>query len=243
MSNQNKSSKKSGGWAVLSIVFALIICLLAISSVFIVRYSISKGVSTARDAFQEAFDETREDTYTKFKDAAYKLSESGHHVSNRVAISVHAVKEKADLNVLKVNDVVYIIKDKTKSGTTTWLKVMGTGVFSVNLTEAEYVVDNARQYVLVRVPRPVIDSGNISIDNFEELHFEENKWNAENSIKSGEELARDVLSEAKQQIQEDFEVNEQYSKLAESSTKSMLAALIKGLNPDVKELQVDVEFY
>lgn len=75
------------------------------------------------------------------------------------------------------------------------------------------------------------------------MHFEENKWKKENSVKSGEELARDQLSEAKQRIQEDFEANEQYSKLAESSTKSMLSALIKGINPDAKELQVEVEFY
>ena len=134
-------------------------------------------------------------------------------------------------------------KNETKDGTSSWLKVSGAGVFSVNLTEAEYVIDNARQYVLVRVPHPVIDSANISIDNFESLHFEENKWSRGNSVKTGEELARDQLSEAKQRIQEDFEANEQYSKLAESSTKSMLAALIKGINPEVKDLQVDVEFY
>ena len=245
MSSQIKSSKKSGGWIVLSILFVLVICLLAIFSVVIVRYSISKGVSTATDAFQEAFNESKNDTYAKFKDAAYKLSESGHHVSNKVAISIHAVKEKADLNVLKVSDVVYIIDDKneTKDGTTSWLKVSGAGEFSVNLTEAEYVVDNARQYVLVRVPRPVIDSRKIRIENAESLHFEENKWSRGNSVKSGEELARDQLSEAKQRIQEDFEANEQYSKLAESSTQSMLAALIKGINPDVKDLQVEVEFY
>lgn len=245
MNSQKKSSKKKNGWIILSTVFILIICLIVISSVFIIRYSISKGVSTAKDAFQESFEESKADTYAKFKDTAYKLSESGHHVSNRIAISVHAVKEKADLNVLKVSDVVYIIDDKneTKDGTSSWLKVSGAGVFSVNLTEAEYVIDNARQYVLVRVPHPVIDSANISIDNFESLHFEENKWSRGNSVKTGEELARDQLSEAKQRIQEDFEANEQYSKLAESSTKSMLTALIKGINPEVKDLQVDVEFY
>lgn len=245
MNSLNKSSRKSSGWVVLSIVFVLIISLLAILSVFIVRYSISKGVSTATNAFQEAFDKTKEDTYAKFKDAAYKLSENGHHVSNRVTISIHAVKEKSDLNVLKVSDVVYIVDDKndTKNGTTSWLKVSGAGVFSVNMTQAEYVVDNVRQHVLVRVPRPVIDSSNITIDNAESLHFEENKWNRGNSIKAGEELAMDQLSEAKQRILEDFEANEQYSKLAESSTQSMLAALIKGINPDVKNLQVEVEFY
>ena len=64
-----------------------------------------------------------------------------------------------------------------------------------------------------------------------------------NSVKSGEDLAKNQLSEAKQNIQEDFEANEQYSKLAEASAKSMLAALIRGINPDVEDLEVEVEFY
>ena len=64
-----------------------------------------------------------------------------------------------------------------------------------------------------------------------------------NSVKSGEDLAKNQLSEAKQNIQEDFEANEQYSKLAEASATSMLAALIRGINPDVEDLEVEVEFY
>ena len=34
-----------------------------------------------------------------------------------------------------------------------------------------------------------------------------------------------------------------YSKLAEASATSMLAALIRGINPDVEDLEVEVEFY
>ena len=101
--------------------------------------------------------------------------------------------------------MVYIIDDgtETESGTTSWLKVSGTGVFTVNLTAAEYVIDNERHYVLVRVLKPVLDSSNISIENFETLYFSENVWRNDNSVRSGEILARNQLSEAKQKIQED----------------------------------------
>ena len=245
MSKKKESSTNNSSWISLSVVFVVVMFIVLLASIVIVRYSIKKGVSTATDSFQEAYKESREDTYTKYKDMAYKMSESGYHVSNRVAISINAVKEKSELNVLRVNDVVYIIteKNETKSGTSSWLKVSGKGVFSVNMTAAEYVVDNTRRHVLVRVPRPVIDSSNISIDKTEILHFKENKWNSENSVKSGEDLARDQLGEAKQKIQEDFESNEQYAKLAESSTTSILEALIKGINPDIEDLNVEVEFY
>ena len=245
MNHKGKSSNKEGNWIVLSLIFIVTMFIVAVASVFIVRYSIKKGVSTATDSFQEAYNESKDETYEKYKEMAYELAEKGYHVSNRATISLYAVKEKKDLNVLRVNDVVYIIKDKndTKSGTTSWLKVSGKGVFSVNLSAAEYVVDNARQFVLIRVPRPVIESSNISIDETEILHFKENKWSRENSVKAGEELALEQLGEAKQKIQEDFESNEQYAKLAESSTKSMLEALIKGVNPDAEDLKVEVEFY
>lgn len=245
MNNKNKTSSGGGRWIAWSIFFLVTIIVILLASVAIVRWSIGKGVTTATDTFHDAYTEAREETYQEYHDLAYAYSESNHHVSNRVLISINAIKEKADLQVLTVSDVVYIISDKadTDSGTTSWLKVSGAGVFTVNLTAAEYIVDNERQHVLVRVPNPVLDSSNISIDNFETLYFEENVWRSDNSVKSGEELARNQLSEAKQQIQEDFEANEQYSKLAKTSTESMLAALIKGVNPEAENLKVEVEFY
>ena len=246
MSNRRAtSSKKSGGWIALSIIFALILIGIAGYSYYFIRHSISNGVSTAKDSFLSAYADTREETYAQYHDLAFEVSEAEHHVSNDVTISISAIKEKSILEVLRVSDVVYIIDDgtETESGTTSWLKVSGTGVFTVNLTAAEYVIDNERHYVLVRVLKPVLDSSNISIENFETLYFSENVWRNDNSVRSGEILARNQLSEAKQKIQEDFEANEQYSKLAETSTESMLAALIRGINPDILDLQVVVEFY
>ena len=107
------------------------------------------------------------------------------------------------------------------------------------------VIDNDRHSVLVRVPQPELDSKNIAIDadRIEVLHFSENVWSIDNSMRSGEELIRNQLSEAMQRIQEDFEANEQYSKLAEASAEAMIAALIKGINPDIADLEVRVEFY
>ena len=245
MSNRKISSKKKSRWIVWTIILALFLCIIVIASIFVVRYSISKGITTASNAFLGAFEDAKDDTYSQFHDAAYELAEKGHHVSNDVTISISSIKERSSLEVLSVSDVVYIFTDaETKSGTTSWLKVTGTGKFTVNLTSAEYVVDSERRHVLVRVPRPELDSKNISIDNVETLLFKENKWNViDNSVKSGHELAQNQVSEARQRIQMDFEENEQYAKFAESSTVSMLSALIKGFNPDVEDLVVNVEFY
>ena len=97
--------------------------------------------------------------------------------------------------------------------------------------------------MLVRLPKPTLDSNNIYVDSYETLHFEENVWRSDNSVSSGEKLAKDLTREAKQKIQEDFEEKQQYSEYAKTAAESMLEALIKGVNPTIENLQVKVEFY
>ena len=67
--------------------------------------------------------------------------------------------------------------------------------------------------------------------------------NFSNSVQSGERLAQAQLNEAQQQIQEDFLASENYEKIAKTSAESMVEALIKGLNSEISDLQVQVEFY
>lgn len=248
MSNSKSvSRRKNAGehWIVWTAILAAIFVLIVVSSVLVIKRSVFLGVSGAKDGFSDAYENACDSTYQQFWETAYNISEESHHVSNDVAISISSVKEKSNLEVLKVSDVVYIISDAddTKSGTTSWLKVNGTGVFTVNLTAAEYLVDNNRHYVLVRIPSPVLDSDNISIDSFESLFYKENKMNFSNSVQNGERLAQAQLNEARQQIQEDFLASENYDKIAKSSAESMIVALIKGLNSDISDLQVNVEFY
>lgn len=247
MSSRKVPSKQKSSWIAWTIILSLVLVAIAGASFYVVRFSIENGISIAKDSFLSSYSAAKDETYNQYHDIAFQYSEAKYHVSNEVTISIHAVKEKSALEVLRVSDVVYIISDSedTKSGTTAWLKVPGTGVFTVNLTAAEYVIDNDRHSVLVRVPQPELDSNNIAIDaeKIEVLHFSEKVWSVDSSMRSGEELIRNQLSEAMQRIQEDFEANEQYSKLAQASAEAMIKALIKGINPDIADLEVRVEFY
>lgn len=246
MSNAKSTSHRKthdNGWLIWSVILSVILVIICVASIFVIKRSVILGVSAAKDRFSDVYSSARTDTYQDFWDTAYRISEASHHVKNDVAISIGAVKEKSNLEVLKVSDAVYIVTDAkdTKSKTTSWLKVNGTGVFTVNLTAAEYLVDNSRRYILVRIPMPILDS--ISIDSFEPLLFNEKKWNRNNSVKNGEDLAQEQLREARQEIQNDFLKNQDYTTYAKNSAKSMIPALIKGLNPDIPDLQVEVEFY
>jgi len=189
MSLHRETSRKSDGWIKLVIVFSVALILIIVWSVVEIRRSISSGASVATAAFDSSFDSAREETYKQYHNLAFQYAENEHHIHNDITISINAVKEKSELEVLRISDVAYIISssEDNKAGTTSWLKVYGTGVFKVNLAAAEFVVDNERHHVLVRVPSPKLDPDYIGIDKFEILHFEENKWNANNATRSGEE--------------------------------------------------------
>ena len=246
MSAKRTSPKKSRNWLGLSIILLLVLFLIIMGSLFLLRHSITSGVSIAKKTFSDSYETAKTDTYQEYYNAAFEVAEAEHHVKNVVSINISGIKERSALEVLHVSDVVYIVEDGSgsPSGTVVWLKVPGSGVFTVDLTGAEFVVDNNRQHVLVRVSKPTLDMKNVTIDeeNVETVYIKEYVLDPDNSIKSGEKLAREMLDQAKQSIIADFMSNEQYSKNAEAFAKSMLVTLVKGLNPDVENLQVDVEF-
>ena len=166
--------------------------------------------------------------FPTFKLLSYNIAEADNHVKNRGIISIENIQEKADLEVLEVSDVEYITNEKSGDKVTSWLEVPGTGVFTVNLAMSEFVIDDMRHYVLARVPKPEIKAENIQIDTkkVKILAYQNNHW-----------------SEAQAIIQEDVQSNERYFEIAKSSAESIIKQLIKSLNKDVANLDVEVEFF
>ena len=184
--------------------------------------------------------------FPTFKLLSYNIAEADNHVKNRGIISIENIQEKADLEVLEVSDVEYITNEKSGDKVTSWLEVPGTGVFTVNLAMSEFVIDDMRHYVLARVPKPEIKAENIQIDTkkVKILAYQNNHWIFDNgSVEEGEELARRQMGEAQAIIQEDVQSNERYFEIAKSSAESIIKQLIKSLNKDVANLNVEVEFF
>ena len=177
---------------------------------------------------------------------SYNMGEASNHVKNSGTISVESVQEKAELEVLKVSDVEYITNNKSEDKVTSWLEVPGNGVFTVDLSLSEFVVDDARHYVLVRVPKPEIQAENIEIDTqkVKILAYENNHWVFDNgSVEEGEKLVLNQLSEAQTKIQEDIQSNERYFEIAQTSARNNIKQLIKSLNEDISDLDIEVEFF
>lgn len=192
-----------------------------------------------------------QDVYKVEKNAAYQeayvryqsAAEEKYHVRNRVSIYIGNLQEEQKLEVLKVNDVEFIIENKedNKENIISWLEVPGEGTFVVDLKAGEYIVDEERASVLVRVPYPELTNVKIDYANVQKILFQNDIF--DDSIKIGEELAKNQLDIADALIRKEFASNENFYLNAQHAARHTIEGVIKQLNPDVPGLTVEVEFY
>ena len=201
------------------------------------------GVSALKKSYKTTFEKEKEAAYNAQYEKYFKQAEKAYHVSNRVNISIEGLKETANLEVLEVSDTEYIISDKEDNGNgiTSWLEVPGQGTYIVNLQAAEFIVDNEREYVLIRAPYPEITNISIDYGNVKKLLFKNNIFNDSYSV--GEDLARSQLNSADLLIKKEFASNQHFYLSAQEAAVSSIQCLVKQLNPKLPDMTVDVEFY
>ncbi|WP_028236454.1 DUF4230 domain-containing protein [Pseudobutyrivibrio sp. MD2005] len=205
---------------------------------------VSAGVSTFASSYEDNFKTARDVTYDLKYNSYVDSAEKKYHVSNNVAIYIGELKEEQKLEVLKVNDIEYVIDEEYGDAETiAWLEVPAEGTFTVDLRAGEYIIDNERAHVIVRLPEPVLGRVSIDYSNVEILLFKDDSLLKNGSYSEGESLARTQLKEGEELIRKEFLSNESFLKSAEKSATSTIESLVKQLNPDVDGLVVDVEYY
>lgn len=234
-------------------ISAILLCL----SVYLVLDSFAEGTGAALDSFDNAKDQAVEDVYQFFYDKSFEAAEKAHHVSNNVSITIGDLREEQKLEVLKVSDVAYETPEPKDQGwfdeliesvtgifdadVVSWLEVPGNGVFTVNLQAGEFIIDEERQYVLIRVPSPELTEFAIDYENVELLLFEEGGA-FKNSAKYGVDKAMEQLQSAELTMMQNVNNNQEFYKRARASTEKMLVNLVQQLNPQLPKLSVEVEF-
>lgn len=235
------------------LISALLMCL----SVYWILDSVTVGTGAAMDSFGPAKDQASNEAYQFFYDASYDAAEKAHHVSNNVSITIGDLKEEQKLEVLKVSDVAYETPKPTDQNwfdefikgitgifdaeVVSWLEVPGNGVFTVNLQAGEFIIDEERQYVLIRVPGPELTEFTIDYENVELLLFEEGGA-FKNSAKYGIDKAIEQLQSAELTMMQNVANNQEFYQRARTSTENMLENLVRQLNPQLPDLVVEVEF-
>ena len=217
------------------VVFALI-------TVSVFKLAVRKGGDALFENYEKTRAEVIDDTRQEYYESSFANAEAQYHVKNIVGIDIENVRQIMNLEVLKVFDTEYILQDKkdNNEGITGWLKVKGTSIFTTDLQAAEFIVDNQREYVLVRVPgpKPSIPSIDYSTDPLI-LLIDEGKaknykfWNDWLDVK---------LKEASEQMNEEISNNQDYYRSARSSAELMISNLVLACNPQVENLKVEVEF-
>lgn len=189
----------------------------------------------AKENYHNAVSEAYDRIYEKGRAAA----EEQWHVSNVIDIRVGEIKETANLQVFKVYDSEFIMHDKAEDGVFSCLEVTGSGDYTIDLLASEFVVDNNRKYVLVRIPKPVLK--NIMIKESKILTFKDGIFDG--SMKQGVNLAERDLKEAANRIESSLVANVSYSEKAMETAKVAVENLVKEFNTDVEGLTVEVVFF
>lgn len=236
-------------WLPITIITVLIIIFDIVVSSYLFFSSTTKGAIAAINTYRQAKEISQNETYDNYYDKGYKLGEEQNHVSNHATINIEKIYSTAELEVLHVNDVVFQFSDELKDDENAkdnskndivWIKVNGSGIFTVNLKAAEFIVDNNRQYILAVLPEPELNENNIKISKPEKLLFKGNKFSS--SIRDGVELAQDMEAAAKSKLYEDFASNQDYHSAAKKSAEESIKRLISSLNPNIDNLVVEVVF-
>lgn len=206
----------------------------------ILSETIRKSADSAYDAYVNAKDKTIDEVYEKFYDIAFASAERKYHVSNKVSIEVASVREEANLEVLHVSDVEYVIesKDDNENNIEVWMEFYGDGVYTVDMKASEFIIDSDRQYVLVRVPRPELTNCRITKAN--QLLWKNGACNKSNSV--GTDLAVDMRNAGYAKLNNYMKSNAKFYKSAKESATMVIADLVKGLNSELTDLVVEVEF-
>ena len=239
-----KEIKKSGNYRIqmICLIGALILVAAAAAACF---FAFANGSRAVKQAFDRERKAAEESVYQSFYEQGFKAGEEEYHVKNRAVITLGNLRETANLEVLSVSDVAFMIENPNSENNNiqSWIQVPGTGVYTVDLAAGEFLVDDERSMVFVRVPKPELLPMNINIDhaNVEILRFESNVWNT--SVRDGEQLAGKQLNEARTRIQEDISSNLQYYEFAEKSARSLLENLIRSVNSEIPDLKVEIEFF
>ena len=232
-----KTGKK--GPSLISVLLVLTV-LFSSASFFLFKGGISSGVEALNKSYKDMYNTEKKDAYAKLYQSAFDRAKKKYHVQNTMVISINNLEEAQKLEVLKANNIEFITEDKdSNSGkVTAWLEVEGEGTFIIDLRAAEFIVDNERQYVLVRIPKPELT--NITIIKTTRRFFADDLFNG--SYSEGVKLLLKQHNEASLQVQKALMSNQYIYGSARNVAVNMMRNMVKQLNPEILKLTVDVEF-
>lgn len=205
--------------------------------------------------YHSAKDTAKQETEESFYNAVFELSESAHHLSNDITIQIQGITEIRNLEVLNVfltdyqvwpeqetsGGVLDIVVDPLIGDAEAWIRFDGIGIFTVSLQNADFILEEQRKSVLVRVPSPVMERVLIQQDE-DDVLYTSDAGLFNNASDTGQQLVLSLTQKAQQDMTAKARSNPEYYAQAKASAEKTITQLIKNLNPDLPDLTVEVEF-
>lgn len=215
-------------WTALFIVLIIVFAIVN-------KTSVDNLFSGTKSQFESIKNDRKNEIYKDFYDRSYEAAEKANHVSNRVGITVSDIQTESQLEVLTVQKTEYLVVD---GGRKYWFKATGSGKFEVNMSAAEFLVDDERVSVVARIPCPVFSYS--GIDEFELLFSEQGITNG--SVADGNRIQNEQRGIANDIISKELENEQSNYTNAQNSAKIAVENMIFALNANVPDLKVYVEF-
>lgn len=208
--------------------------------VYLLKSSIEIGAKSLMENYSEEYEAEKKSAYDSLYSNAYSQAYKNYHLSSDVNISIGDLQETQKLEVLTANDVEFITenRDDNTGNITAWLEVEGEGTYVIDLQAAEYIIDNERRHITVRIPNPELS--NVHIIKTTKCLFVDDLLNG--SYKEGVDLALKQRNEASVRIEKALMSNQYLYNNAQSVAQSTIQNLVKQFNTEIPDLTVQVEF-
>lgn len=244
-SNKADNGRKQRSY-VLPILIALI-CIFMFAGIILINSFMTNFKKAGNAAFDTTYNDTKQETYDGFKQKAFNYYEAKNHVSNRATITIGNIKEENSLEVLSVSESWIKINDGKKSddNTTRWIEFSATGIYTVDMTMSQFIIDDNKGYVLVKLQTPqltqfALDTSPV-VKNF---NYEEGMLRINGNYDNGVKMHLEDRAEAYQVLKERISGKDEDLTAAKASTETLIRTFIRSVNPelDLKDSDIIIEF-
>ncbi len=243
MSASRTATRKNNGKVLKVLAVILIIICLAGSGLLFFLFG-TNAKNSCKESFATAYDEAKRKTYDQFKQKAFDYFEAKNHVSNQATLTIGNIKEENSLEVLSVSDSWVKISepDKDEDKTTRWVEFNATGVYTVDMSVSEFIIDDYNNYILVKLKTPQLS--HIALDTNTKAYlykYEKGFFELNGDYDSGVKMMLNDRAEALDKLTEQLESNDANLARAKTSTESLIRTFIKNVNPGMNLKDSDIQ--
>lgn len=242
----HRSTRKSKYQSYKIILFCVSVVALVVSGVLL-RQFLSTAKKATDASFQLAYDETKQNTYDQFKQKAFDYYEKKNHVSNRGTLTISNIKEENALEVLSVSDSWVKISDPDTDAekTTRWVEFSATGVYTVDMTVSEFIIDEYHNLIYVELKTPQLNHIALNTETKAYLYkYEKGFTEVNGDYDSGVKELLNDREEALNHLTEQLENNDENLVVAKKSAEELIRTFLKNVNPDMnlKDSDIQIKF-